>query len=236
METADGNGRPARTSSRSGFSLIEIVIVMAVTVIMVVLAGPPIVSLLNSTGLSSASRDVSNHLVKARSEAIAKHSLTRFMVAKTWPEKEEGYSRYSIWRWNAENSEFVQSSEWASLPKGIVFEPRLPSYISKSSYAANDATITLGEFAMSLKEASGEVVSSGDKPVETQFVEFLPNGSARIEGGILNKVIFVLVEGDIEEVDGTATTKYRGEKGKSPENWAQINLETLTGRVRIYRP
>jgi len=223
--------------SRSGFSLIEIVAVIAVASILSLLVAPSVISMLNANGLTIGIRDLSNHLVKARSEAIAKHTMTRFVVAKTWPEGEnEGCCRYSIWRWNPENSEFNQVSPWGILPKGIVFEPKLPGYILKSSYAENDATSVLGDDAMSQPDAPMELQALQGKKVKTQFVEFLPNGTARIPEGTLSKVIFVIVEGEVQQSGDSLKIVHRVADGKSPKNWAQVNLDTLTGRVRIYRP
>ena len=227
--------RDRRSLSRSGFSLIEILAVMVLAMILLVVAGPSVYSMLNAHGLSGGIRDVSNHLVRARSEAIAQHTLTRLVVAKTWPEEGGGFSHYSIWRWNSEHSKFYRTSEWSSLPEGIVFEPELPPYILKSDYAANDATSVHGEYVMNQEEASEEVMAFNGDLVAAQFVEFLPNGSARIPGGTEKKVIFVIVEGEPSSIGGNQI-KRRAPQGEDPRNWAQVNLDTLTGRVRIYRP
>jgi|GEM_PF-794076 len=225
-----------RRLSRSGFSLIELVAVMTVAAALTILVAPSVFSLMGAHGLSAGIREVSNHLVNARSEAIAKHTLTRFVVAKTWPEEDGGFSKFSVWRWNPEHSEFEQVSKWGNLPKGVVFETELPDYVLKSNYALNDATSVIGEYALSLKDASIEVIAFNKNLIEAQFVEFLPTGAARIPGGTLSKVIFVLVEGEIEQKGSGPIVKHRGIEGKSPDNWAQVNLDTLTGRVRIYRP
>ena len=235
MDSPNRGRRTASSVSRSGFSLLELLAVMVLAMVLLVAVGPSVYSMLNAHGLSGGIRDVSNHLVRARSEAIAKHTLTRFMVAKTWPEEGGGFSHYSIWRWNSEHSKFHRISEWGALPRGIVFEPQVPPYILKSGYALNDATSVHGEDAMNQSDATVKVDAFPGEQVVAQFVEFLPNGSARIPGGTEKKVIFVIVEGEPSEKGGDKI-KRRVSDGPSPQNWAQVNLDTLTGRVRIYRP
>lgn len=225
-----------RPASRSGLSLIEMIAVMAVISLLAVMTVPSLYSMLTTYGLSTGIRDVSNQLVFARSEAIAKHTLTRFMVATTWTEEDEAYRKFSTWRWNAETSQFDRVSKWGTLPKGVVFEPTLPEYILKSEYAINDATSIHGEYALSKEDAALEVMAFEEKPVTVQFVEFLPTGSARIPEGVLKTVIFVLAEGYIEHGASGPIMIHQGVGGKDARNWAQVNLGTLTGRVHIYRP
>jgi len=224
------------TSSRSGITLIEIITVMAVMATLTIMTVPSVYSLLTAHGLTIGARDVSNHLVSARSDAIAKHTLTRFVVATSWSEEDGVLRKFSNWRWDAESMKFARVTKWFSLPKGIVFEPEFPNYLLQSHYALNDATSIHGEFALSKEEAATEVAAYEREECEVQFIEFLPTGAARIRGGILNTVIYVLVEGEIHQgTSGSVITRHC-ENPQNPDNWAQVNLGTLTGRVRILRP
>ena len=233
-----------RTTSRSAITLIELIVVMAIMSMIAVMAVPSLYSLLTSHGLSTGVRNVSNHLVLARSEAIARHTLTRFLIATTWTEEGGALRKFSTWCWNADTTKFDRISEWYSLPKGIIFEPQFPDYILKSDYALNDATSVVGEYLLSKEDAAMEVEAFDGKPIKVQFVEFLPTGAARIPGGTLNTVIFVLVEGEIEQgivgstAHGAEPASFSPAKSivRGNHNWAQVNLGTLTGRVRIYRP
>lgn len=224
------------TSSRSAISLIEMISVMAVISLLTVMTVPSLYSLLTTYGLSTGVRDVSNQLVYARSEAISKHTLTRFVIATNWTKEEGSYRNFSIWRWNTEASVFDRVSKWNTLPKGVVFEPFLPEYILKSAYAVIDATTVHGEYALSKQAAAVEVMAYEGKPVTVQFVEFLPTGAARIPEGVLKTVIFILAEGTIEQGASGPIMIHQGVGGNDAHNWAQINLGTLTGRVQIYRP
>lgn len=210
------------------------IVVMTLVMILSAFVGPPLYNQLSAHGLTAGIRDVSNHLVKARSEAIAKHTLTRFMVAKAWTEKEGDFSKFSIWRWNQSIGKFERSSDWATLPPGIVFEPGLPHYIRQSNYAINDATTIIGEDAMAKIEATEEVMAYPNQPVTAQFVEFLPNGSARIPEGVLKKVIFVLVEGDFEDTSRsgipTAKITIKVDRDKHPKD-TQWTLKSPSGEV-----
>lgn len=230
------SGENSSGFGRLGFTLIEIMAVMVIIGTVAVFTIPSIYSLLSTTELNAGSRDLSNHLVLARSEAITRQTLTRFVVATGWTETEGILRRYSIWRWNPETSEFDQVTKWYRLPEGVIFEPERPAYLNRSAYAKNDATTVAGEFALSQEEASFQTQVDG-YPVETRFVEFLPTGAARIPGGTSKNIIFSLVEGYLEAgPSGLNLVRTHTGPGGDSANWAQINLETLTGRVRIYRP
>ncbi len=222
--------------SPKALSLIEMITVMAIISLLTVMTVPSLYSLLTTYGLSTGIRDVSNQLVFARSEAIAKHTLTRFLIATSWAEEDGAYRKFSTWSWDAETSKFYRISKWGTLPKGVVFEPTLPGYILKSDYAKNDATTVHGEYALSQEDATVEIMAFEGKPAQVQFVEFLPTGSARIPGGVLKTVIFVMTEGIIQEGTSGPVIIHQGVGGTEARNWAQVNLGTLTGRVRIFRP
>ena len=224
-----------------GFSLLELLVVMTVMSVLILLIAPSIFSVLHAQALSSGAREVSNHLVKARSLAIAKHTLTRLLFAKTWPEEKDSddigsFRKYSIWEWNPENSKFERVSEWRTLPPGTFFEPAVPGYIKKSNYAINDATSVYGDDGFDQKDAEIKVKAYNDAEIEAQFVEFLPTGAARLPGGTQKKVIYVLAEGEINTTPEGPMVIRKDRSNSQPKNWAQVNLDTLTGRVRIYRP
>jgi len=222
--------------SRAALTLLEILIVLALMSMLALLAAPSIFGLMSSHELSASSRDISNHLVNARSQAISKHTLTRLLVATNWPEEGGSFRKFSIWRWNREDSEFHRVTPWRTLPQGIVFEPLFPDYVLESGYARGDATSVHGEYCLSREDALVEVEDVGGMTVEAHFVEFLPTGAARIPGGTLKNVIFVLVEGEVKQTTTGPIIHRLTDRGDGPENWAQINLATLTGRVRIHRP
>ena len=68
--------------------------------------------------------------------------------------------------------------------------------------------------------------------MKVRFIEFKPNGRARIKGSEARKVITLLVNGILTNTEFTYTEQEDG----TPTNWAQINVDTLTGRTRILRP
>jgi hypothetical protein len=77
------------------------------------------------------------------------------------------------------------------------------------------------------------VTGAGDEQISGRYIEFLPSGAARIPNSAERRAIFVATQGFAEA--GQQIT-YTSQAGGRPNNWAQINVDTLTGRVRVYRP
>ncbi|MCP5541381.1 MAG: prepilin-type N-terminal cleavage/methylation domain-containing protein [Akkermansiaceae bacterium] len=220
------------------FSLVELLTVLTILAVLATIAIPSLYRLLTASALTVGAREFSNHLVLARTEAISKHALIRFVVATDWAELDGELRRYSLWRWDEETTKFVRTTEWKALPEGIVLEGALPDYLGAAEYARRDPTTIRGDHPVSHKGAEFEATDPENRTVSTQFVEFLPTGAARVPDGIERNLIFVLIEGYLENGGGGMGRLVRvgGTPAGKSENWAQVNVETLTGKVRIYRP
>src|SRR5438132_7643058 len=83
------NPRPSLTSDNwgkaAGFTLLELMVVIAVIIILLSLTIPAVTGLTKSSNLNSGARLVANLLSIARSEAINRRTLIRFEVATYWP-------------------------------------------------------------------------------------------------------------------------------------------------------
>lgn len=216
---------------------MEILVVLAVIAILIALTVPTLSSLSGATSLSTGTRQVSNLLTLARTEAIKLHTVTRFVVVTEASKTEEvAYRRYGIWAWNPELEEFRPLSSWEELPLDAVFEPIEPTYIRQSLYAKDDATSVRGDYV--LDEERMFISDTGGEDFTMQYVEFLPSGAARIQDGTERNIMLVVTGGIIapgDEGDLPSIVYKNADDGK-PNNWSQINIDTLTGRVRIYRP
>lgn len=224
---------------RSGYTLLEMLVVMVVISVLSALAAPSLFRLLTSESLDVATREFSNQLVHARAEAIAKRLPVRVVFATGWPDADGRMRHYSLWYWDQEQSDFVRTSKWFSLPKGVVFEASKPPYLGQSAYAQNDPGAIRCDFPLDHEPAAFDLGDTGETEASAgQFVEFLPTGTARVPEGVEPQLTFVLVEGFWQESENGAWRLVRIGAGPDgyPSNWAQINLETLTGRVRIHRP
>jgi prepilin-type N-terminal cleavage/methylation domain-containing protein len=229
---------PRRIRRRAGFTLIELLSVVAIITLGAGLATSAVQGLASSGGLKTGARVLAGMLTVARSEAIARHTVVRFAVAM--PEQGDGgrgLRRVGLWAWDNEAEIFIPISKWEELPMGVVLEPQFPEYLKAAGYAAGDSTIVQGDCILDAKfGASAEYVfRTAQEEVKARYFEFLPSGNLRVPGGRSRQAVLVATEGYLppSSPEQLVYTK-RGDGG--PANWAQINIDSLTGRVRLYQP
>jgi prepilin-type N-terminal cleavage/methylation domain-containing protein len=226
--------RPVRR--RAAFSLIEL---MSVVTIITILAGVSVPAFKGVTGgnaLETGAAKLSGLLTLARSEAIAQHTIVRFVVATEWSGKETdaNYRRMSLWAWRDDTARYEQLTNWEELPLGVVVERELPAYVQASSYASADASTVRGSCVLDELSASAAfTMETSQGQIGGRFIEFLPSGGARIPDSIERRAIFIATQG-FANPGGRLT--YTSQTNGRPNNWAQVNVDTLTGRVHVYRP
>lgn len=227
---------PARSACRRAFSLVEILAVLAVVTVITGLSVPALNGVHGGNTLNAATVKLVGLMNVARSEAISRNTIVRFVVNKDWPNKPEvNLRRVSLWAWDSEIEQFVPLTPWEDLPDGVIVESELPDYVEHSSYAKDDRASVRGDCVLdsNFEEMATFNPASAEKPVDGRFIEFTPAGNVRIPGGDARSAIFVITNGFANE-DGTL--RYAKASEGVPANWAQLNVDTLTGRVRVYRP
>jgi len=228
--------RSSRSSTRAGFSLIEILAVLAVVTVITGLSVPALNGINSGTTLNTSTAKVAGLMSVARSEAISRHTIVRFVVVRDWANKlNASLRRVSLWVWDSEIEKYVPLTPWEDLSDGVVMEPAMPDYIKESQYAHDDLASVSGDYVLSQEfDVQAEFnPGSEDEPVDARYIEFTPSGNLRVPGGRGRNAIFVLTNGFASE-DGELRYSKRTEIG--PANWAQINVDRLTGRVRVYQP
>ncbi|MEM9479383.1 MAG: prepilin-type N-terminal cleavage/methylation domain-containing protein [Verrucomicrobiota bacterium] len=227
----------APQKSQRAFTLLELLIVVMVIGMLITISIPAISALTTSSGLNTSARKVSNLIELARSRAIAGNTLTRFGVATDWPgDASEAYKKCAIWEWDRDTLEFKQVQSWETLPGAVYFEfTEEPNYLSRGRYAERNRSTTFGDFLLSSKASNAEFETDlkGD-PVTVRYIDFKANGRVKFPGASGRNVILVLVNGAFD--GGESLTYLEQGSGGEPTNWAQINVDQLTGRPRIYRP
>lgn len=110
-----------RTFPSTGFSLIELLVVMAILGILIGLTvsiGP---SLVGAAGMSGSLSMVSSSVSLARSEAIRNRKQTYFVLGPESPLDGRSFSMYAILQREGTNYAYVQP--WKKLPTGMLFHP-----------------------------------------------------------------------------------------------------------------
>jgi hypothetical protein len=228
--------KPCLSDSRVAFSLIEVLAVLAVVTVITGLSVPAINGINGGNTLSTSAAKMAGLMSVARNEAISRHTVVRFVVAREWQNKQAAnLRRVSLWAWDAEIEQYVPLTPWEDLPEGIVMEPQLPDYVKNSRYANDDRASVHGDYVLEPRfdEIAEFNPGTEDEPVDARYIEFTPSGNLRVPGGKARNAIFVMTNGVATE-EGTLRYTKRAENG--PANWAQFNVDSLTGRVRVYQP
>lgn len=208
------------------FTLVELLTVVCIAMLMMGLSLPAIGALSKSSKLNTASRQVSNLLSLARTEAITKRTLTRFVVATEWPDQPDGsYRKMSIWKQDGSTGMWVQISKWEEIPEGVVFDFDADTNPYGSAKANN---------VLNVGGANSDQVTVKGKSVAAQYAEFLPTGAARLTANtVIPEVWLGLTPGSFTGGSIVSTVE-KGSNGAG--NWSKLSVSSLTGRQKITRP
>lgn len=225
MEVSCGQTTSGTTShDRSGFSLFEMMIVLA---LMSILSAVVVGSLgtLRSTSLSVSTREFADFVNLCRSDAIARHTAVRVVIVESSSaDPNENLRKYTAFSWNSRLRTFEQNRTWQSLPQDLVFEGRFPGYVRQSAYYLDDPSAIRGDYVLDLPSNTFDRdMTQLSSQMRFRYFEFSPSGRASAEGGNHRNLVLVMRPGE------------PGDRDDVP-NWSQINIDTLTGRLRIYRP
>jgi prepilin-type N-terminal cleavage/methylation domain-containing protein len=108
-------------ANEAGFSLLELMVVVAILVLIAALTIPALTALSGSHGLSTGGRIVSNLLTVARSEAINRRASVRFEVATSWPaDPTQVYRKIALVQHDSVSNTDTQITGWQTLPNGVL--------------------------------------------------------------------------------------------------------------------
>jgi len=232
------SGACLRSSSRrTAFSLIEIMAVMAVITMTAGFVVSALKGLVGGNAVDAGATKLGGLLNLARSEAIAQHTIVRFVVATNWtPGDADGsMRRVSLWAWQPESGQYLPITKWEELPVGLILEKGIPDYVRTAAYAQSDAATVRGSSVLADDSAAAASFAAETNfgTISTRYIEFNPNGSARIPGSADRQAIFVAAQG---YADASNNITHTAVAAGHAANWAQLNVDTLTGRTHVYRP
>ncbi|MEZ0296643.1 MAG: Tfp pilus assembly protein FimT/FimU, partial [Candidatus Methylacidiphilales bacterium] len=201
-----------------GFTLIELIAVISIVSVLAV-ATVQSIGPMRGNELSAASRVVSSLMAVARSEAISRNTLTRFMVISEWPGKENrNYRLVSVWAYDNVEAVWKQSTKWEELPTSVTVDP-LPA----ANYSVDNSPqdyFTKSDDNIFSTEINGATV-------QARFIEYLPTGASRAAKDVAAETWLALV---------SASGVVKGPDGVSHSNWSKISSNSLTGRIKVTWP
>lgn len=210
-----------------GFTLIEVLTVLAITAVMAGLIVPAMTSLGKSSALNVSADVVVNLANLGRETSMSKNAMTALIVL-TDPSLSGADRTFVLMELDPrsdgsqpQSSDWKQISKWESLNSGVVSDPSSLTF-NKSTDAPGTAGVPTPAFP--------SIVYNGQTVGSYSYVIFLPGGN--LLSGTSPQI--QLVEGIVSSGAVTYTRPVAG--GGAPANYYSLTVLTSTGRVKIDRP
>jgi prepilin-type N-terminal cleavage/methylation domain-containing protein len=217
----------SRNCGICGFTLIEILTVLAITAVMTSLIVPALTSLSKSNALNVSADVVVNMANLGRETAMSKNAMTALVVL-TDPSINNADRVFGLMELDPrsdgsqpQSSDWKQVSKWESINSGVISDPSSLSF-NKSTDVAGTAGVPTPTFP--------PLVYHGKTIGSYSYVIFLPGGN--LLSGTSPQI--QLVEGNVASGSVTYTRPVAG--GGAPANYYILTVLTSTGRVKVDRP
>jgi len=216
---------PGASRINKAFTLLEMVVVMAIVATIIAVATPAMSGIVGATNLTSAGNMVSNLAAQARQVAMTRNTVSALAVLGELGEPED-YRMLAIMEYDA-GSGWKQATPWQSLPNGVLvdFTNRDTCTFLKNGVplAMAPADAATGRLPF---QYNGTTLTSSTCALRV----FLPNGGlhdsespARIR----------LVEGVKQ---GTGLDYSHQTDEGAPRNYYDVSIIGATGLAKINRP
>jgi len=189
------------------FTLLEILMVLAVTAIAVALAMAGYAGIVQSSAVTTGADMISDLLAEGRSDAVAQNTTVEVRIYDLPPQP------------NAAPVYDALQLHWIK-PDGTT--PAVTSPVLLSSWIAIDATATHSTLIAANTSSATPDASDARLNGNTRVFHFLPDGSTD-----LNPATNWFV---------TVRAANQSDPAHFPVNWACVAIDATTGRTQIYRP
>ena len=200
------NRFPPKAPGARSFTLIELLIVVAIMVLLASVSLPSLKSVLVGSNLNRAGQILSDQILFARQEAVAKNREVRVLLYRFDGVPNAGWSAIQGWRVEQTDSNTVSQpiGRMQSLPDGVVIpsDPGLSPLLT--AYTPVVSTNLTGRGAASVAE-----------------FRFRPNGF--LSGSVTTNNDFLTLQNAVAH-------------GSPPTNYYSIQINPVTGKIDIFRP
>lgn len=191
---------------RGGFTLTELLLVVAIMVVLMSVTLPAFTSIAMGTNLSRAGQLIGDQISLARQEAMTRNRDVRVQFFPNLVKG--GVTNYGVQIFRVEEGtdgeQLIPASRMVLLPAGLRVNDNL-SPLTKADAALSGSMTNVAQY--------GTVQSSGFK--------FRPNGAP---GSAVNAA------------NNFLTLQRSGDPGDQPDNFYTIQINPVTGKVTVYRP
>jgi len=194
-------------SRAAGFSLVELLVVLAIVAILVVITLPSLSSALTASKLNSASQIVADSIGQARQEAVAKDRDVQVRFYKVATGQLTGWRALQVVRveQTASGSTLVPVTKVKLLPDGVIISPTAALSALLTADSTISGTVNLPEY--------GTTSYAG--------FYFLPSGS---------------IENALSSANNFLTLQSATASGSPPSDYSTLQVNPVTGKVTVYRP
>lgn len=202
------NASPAQKGRRAGFSLVEMLVVIAIIALLAVLTIPAFQSIAFGSSLARGGQMVADQLALARQLAASRNGQVQVRVI--WlPGNPPGYQAMQLWGQGSTPEEFLPLSQMAVLPEGVA--------------VASNAVLSPLLNDSGLVSIQDSAVFGGRGRLDYRGFRFKAGGRTDLPYNASNAFLTVVAARDA---------------GKSalPDNYCLVQIDPVSGRVKTYRP
>jgi prepilin-type N-terminal cleavage/methylation domain-containing protein len=232
----------SRMNKQRGFTLVEMLAVLVIMGLLIIFAVPAVEHVMKSSGLSAATREVSNTLGLARQYAITHRTNTRVIFAYNngvpQTSSNQDYIAYTVVVADpaatpapGNNVGWDYIGKWEFLPNGVIFLNDTPGN-TPFAVPPSPTGPFLGGYNLNTTLQNNFLLyfpaTNSVNLVAFAYIEFGPTGADTRSDGNTDQI--TLTEGFIQPPSANLYPF------RTSSNFVNIAVDSIVGRIQIQRP